>query len=112
MKNDINENDFETLIRLHDKSRLNEYQIKESEACGCFYCCRIFLTNMFVDKLHWCDEDSSHKGKARTAVCPNCFIDSIVALESIDSLSVEVLMQMRAHWFTAIDVDEWFCLNT
>jgi len=107
MKNNIDENDVDKLIRLHNRSRYNEYQIRESEACGCFYCCRIYLTVNIIDEFQWCDESSVCKGRGRTAICPNCSIDSILTVDSTDSLTEELLQQMHGHWFTKIDVDEW-----
>lgn len=44
--------------------------LKNEKKCGCFYCCKIFSPNEIED---WCEDEPD-----RTAICPYCWIDSVI----------------------------------
>ena len=64
----------------------------ESQKCGCFYCKSTFNTNEIND---WTDEDDE---RGKTALCPNCGIDSVLSDEfPIDDN--EFLKEMNKEYF-------------
>jgi hypothetical protein len=63
----LNSND--PLIRAHEYCILNRAELERSDACGCFYCERIFHPNEINE---WTDDE-------KTALCPYCGIDSVPA---------------------------------
>lgn len=64
-----------------------------SQNCGCFYCLRIFPSNMVVD---WCDSDKDDIGQ--TGLCSYCGIDSLIC-DADMAFDVHFLEEMYAYWF-------------
>jgi hypothetical protein len=71
----------------------NEGAILESENCGCFYCRRVFPAYMVEDYSYEPD------GRPKTAICPYCMIDSVLADAQWKDLSLEFLEKMNHYWF-------------
>ena len=83
------------LLEAHRHCTLNQQEIARSAVCGCFYCCSIYpaaaITQWLEDKVD---------GKAgRTALCPKCGIDSVLASASEAPITAEFLAAMRQRWF-------------
>ncbi len=70
----------------------NEKELKYSNKCGCFYCLRIYNPNEIKE---WIEEKSG----AKTALCPYCGIDSIIAESDDYELCRELLKYMYNIWF-------------
>lgn len=83
-------NDF--LKRAHKASIYHETKILNSKLCGCFYCKETFEPKMI---LEWTDWNSN---KERTAICPNCEIDSVLD-DKFPVEDKEFLKQMNKFWF-------------
>ena len=66
----------------------------ESEKCGCFYCLAIFTSDKITK---WIDEDKEGIGK--TALCPECEIDSVIGDRDVKDITPEFLQKMHAYWF-------------
>ena len=79
-------------------SYCNRKYIEKSERCGCYYCLKQFSSN---DINQWWDEDGT--GIGQTAVCPFCWIDSVIG-DSEAVITEELLEEMREYWFS-IKVD-------
>lgn len=63
--------------------------LEQSDACGCFYCERIFFA---VEIDEWTDDE-------QTALCPHCGIDSVLPSAPGFQLSKEFLHRMHERWF-------------
>ncbi len=75
------------------KSFKNRQDIEKSKQCGCYYCLKQFSSTQIKQ---WLDEDE--KGIGQTAVCPFCWIDSVVG-DSEVVITEEFLEEMREYWF-------------
>ena len=67
----------------------NRSELRNSEACGCFYCEKVFSPTEITD---WVDD-------GETPMCPYCGIDSVLASASGFQLSKHLLQRMNAYWF-------------
>lgn len=76
------------------KSFKNRQYIETSKQCGCYYCLKQFSSSQINQ---WWDEDE--KGIGQTAVCPFCWIDSVVG-DSMVYITKEFLEDMREYWFS------------
>jgi len=85
--------DEETLEAAHDHSFLNEEALKVSTNAGCFSCGKVFPANIIT---RWCKERQG----GRTAVCPHCSIDSVIADSSGLPLTPAFLQAMEERWFS------------
>ena len=90
-KHDLNAPDH---IRAHCNSSNHRTELMESDACGCFYCVKIFPPTE-IDS--WIPE--SPAGELATALCPHCGIDSVIGTKSGFPITTEFLSRMRDHWF-------------
>lgn len=70
----------------------NEKELNSSNKCGCFYCLKIYNTNKIKE---WIEENSGNK----TALCPYCEIDSVIAESDEYELCEELLKYMYNIWF-------------
>ncbi len=57
-------------------------------------------------EIQWCDVDSS---TAKTAICPSCGIDSLLALDSNRSDEQKLIRLMNSYWLSTNTCD--FLLN-
>jgi hypothetical protein len=78
------------LIKAHQHSSNNLKEIEASSICGCFYCEKTFSPDQ-IEK--WID-------KGRCAICPFCFIDSVIGDKSeLPVTEPNFLKQMHDFWF-------------
>lgn len=75
----------------HRHSFENEEEIKASETCGCFSCCRTFAPNEIED---WVDD-----ADGKTALCPYCHTDAVIGDASGLPLDKTFLHAMNLRWF-------------
>jgi hypothetical protein len=71
----------------------NRKDIEKSKQCRCYYCLKQFSPSQINQ---WWDEDE--KGIGQTAVCPFCWIDSVIGDNSTE-ITEEFLLGMRGYWF-------------
>ena len=71
----------------------NWSNVKRSELCGCYHCCRIFSSSEVTECIP--DNDLT------TAVCPHCGIDAVLGDASGIPLQKDILEELRAYWFGA-----------
>ena len=76
-------------ISAHEWSSYHRGTLRESEACGCFYCLEVFPPSEIED---WTDDDD-------TALCPKCGIDSVISSVSGYPIERSFLQKMHDHWF-------------
>lgn len=69
----------------------NRVAIEESEACGCYYCLRVFSKH---DIVEWTD-------KGETAICPHCAVDSVLAQSHGIALDEPTLKEIHDYWFVS-----------
>jgi hypothetical protein len=81
-------------LAAHAHSSDHRKEVLRSEVCGCFYCLEIFRPARILD---WVDEDIEGIGK--TALCPECGIDSVIGSASGYPISKDFLRSMHDHWF-------------
>ena len=74
----------------HDKCRNHREQILTSNICGCFYCLEIFKPSEIEE---WTDEDE--QGIGTTALCPYCYIDSVIGSGSGIEITKQFLERMN-----------------
>ena len=60
----------------HKHSIFNQKEIMVSELCGCFDCLKTFCPE---EIFNWCDKGNP---KGSTAICPYCYVDSIIGSKS------------------------------
>jgi hypothetical protein len=77
----------------HKHSFRNEEAVRASVNAGCFHCCEVFAANTIK---RWVTENEW----GRTAVCPHCGIDSVIAESSGLPVTREFLQWMEEYWFT------------
>ena len=83
------------LVEAHRAAKGNKADLAKSGRCGCFYCLSVYDPSEIV---RWVDS-------GRTAICPKCSIDSVLASFSPTSESgwpvddANFLGQMHARWF-------------
>lgn len=61
------------------------------QKCGCFFCLKIFNPKEITDWI----EDRYDK----TALCPNCGIDSVIGEYTGFPITYEFLKKMKKYWF-------------
>ena len=75
----------------HQYSTSNQQRILSSKRCGCFFCNKIFESNL-VFEYYMKDKNGP------TAICPFCGVDSLLPDSSVE-LSLELLKDMHSIWF-------------
>ena len=68
----------------------NRQALSSDQACGCFFCLRIFDAK----EINWLDETDD------TAMCPHCGIDAVIGESSGIPITKQFLKSMREYWFT------------
>jgi len=76
------------VIEAHKASSRNRDTVLRSEVCGCFYCCRILKP---AEVTQWTIND--------TAICPYCWVDSVLGSASGYPVTPEFLKAMAGYWF-------------
>jgi hypothetical protein len=85
----------EYLDQAHKHSIYHEKEIDASEICGCFCCCAMFPPSEITE---WADEENP---KGKTAICPKCDIDSVIASASgFPVTDPDFLNAMYEKWFS------------
>jgi len=79
---------IQKLLDAHKTSSHNKDLIKRSKVCSCFFCGRVFPSNE-VDS--WTTD--------KTALCPYCFIDSVLPDASGFPLDRAFLEEMHHYFF-------------
>ena len=92
MNNSISLNNVHSAHK-HSSNHYNE--IYQSKLCGCFYCLEIYSPNKIKQ---WIKENKENK----TALCPNCGIDSVIGSQSLYPITKEFLQAMKDRWFSEI----------
>ena len=82
------------IVRAHKHGHKNRDEILRSEACGCFYCLRVYPPSRIDD---WVEDKP-----IPTAICPACGIDSVIGSASGFPINKEFLEKLRAYWFRGI----------
>lgn len=86
----MNNSEFD-LDAIHQRSFGNEQQLMSTKQAGCFDCLSIFPV---VDIKAWVDDKPT-----RTALCPICSTDSVLAYEGAIPFSQELLQTMHDAYF-------------
>jgi hypothetical protein len=82
--------DLDFLKAAHRHSSRHRDELKASALCGCFFCLAAYSP---TEVKEWCDDE-------RTALCPRCGIDSVLADQpSVPVTEATFLKAMREHWF-------------
>ena len=76
----------------HQYSISNKQSVLSSDRCGCFFCQKIFESNMI-------SETYINDKNGETAICPFCGVDAILPDSKVD-LSEALLEDMYKVWFT------------
>ena len=82
---------LEDLMRIHQHSIFNEDRLKSIHRAGCFSCESILQIDEIKD---WVDAPPN-----RTALCPHCGIDSVLAEDADLELSDALLKTMYEFFF-------------
>ena len=86
----------EVLEAAHKHSLYNHREILHSCSCGCFYCGAVFTPSALNDDADWTDDYAQE----RTALCPECMIDSVLGDASGYPVTDEEFLEaMREYWF-------------
>jgi hypothetical protein len=89
---------------LHTYSNMNKHAIEASDQVGCF-CCRKIWDPHITPIERWIDGPYNsrmpHTGSKdnRTALCPFCAIDAVLARLSVGEITPEMLRAMCDYWF-------------
>jgi len=81
------------LTEIHKLCFENEARLKVAKKAGCFDCVSIFSTS---EVNQWIDDKLF-----RTALCPKCFTDAVLADDGDISLSMEILQAMHEKYFSS-----------
>ena len=79
------------IISAHKFCTNNREYLQKDKKCGCFYCLKIFdhaeIENWVLDP------------PIGTAICPYCFIDSVIGESSGLPITTEFLTELNKYWF-------------
>lgn len=81
----------DVLRAAHKASFQNEQVMNESTMCGCFFCCRVYPV---AEVVNWRPDR-----EGLTAICPYCWVDSVIPNASGWPLTDKFLAKMRRRWF-------------
>lgn len=89
------------LLAAHKHSSLHRAEIEQSASCACFHCLSTFAPSAITEWIDWpVDTPKDQRTDAgKTAICPECGIDSVLGSASGYPLTQQFLLEMRAHWF-------------
>lgn len=84
------------LKQIHSECGWHEKAILNSELCGCFNCLSQFPPSQITD---WIEESPDcPRGAGKTAMCPNCDIDTVLPDSVKGGLSEELLELMQKEY--------------
>lgn len=90
----MTEKKYERYYGLAGKASYENWDnVKSSQMCGCYYCCRIFPSSEVTD-ADWVPD-----AHGRTVVCPYCGIDSVLGDASPIPVQGDVLEELHEHMF-------------
>jgi hypothetical protein len=73
----------------HRHCTANEDELRQSKVAGCFYCTSVFPATAVTQFLE----------NERTALCPECMIDSVLGDASGFPITAGFLAEMHQYWF-------------
>jgi hypothetical protein len=73
----------------HRHCTANEDELRQSKVAGCFYCTSVFPATAVSQFLK----------NERTALCPECMIDSVLGDASGVPITPDFLAEMHQYWF-------------
>ncbi|MDR1027366.1 MAG: hypothetical protein LBL46_03040 [Rickettsiales bacterium] len=76
----------------HEHCLGNWQAVKQSKVCGCFYCGKLLSADAITDFI-------TEPSGSKTAICPECGIDSIIGDASGVELSKDFMNKMHLAWF-------------
>lgn len=79
----------ELLEKACELSFKNREMVEKSAKCGCYNCCKIYDA-----KLVW-----EYVDDGETALCPMCYIDSVLPDTCGVKLDGEMLKKLQEKWF-------------
>ena len=83
--------------KIHSHCGWHYEEVKNSKICGCFCCLKIFSASEIVE---WIDEpEDCPRGAGKTAVCPNCGIDTVLPESADYQLCDEFIHAMGKEFF-------------
>ncbi len=85
----------EQLKKAHSFSNNHKAALERPQKCGCFYCMEIFDSTEIKEWL--IDDNPCDQGG--TALCPYCYIDSVIGESSGYPIIKEFLNEMNKKWF-------------
>lgn len=77
------------IISAHKFSKKNRHALKKDTRCGCFFCLKIFSPEEITDWIPFED----------TALCPYCYVDSVIGESSGAPITEGFLKEMKDYWF-------------
>lgn len=89
---------MEDYIEAHKFSNNHMEQLKKDKLCGCFNCLRIYSPSEIEEWLISEDENNLCD-RYGTAICPYCYIDSVIGESSGYPITKEFLAKMKEAWF-------------
>jgi hypothetical protein len=81
--------------KIHKLCIGNEQSLLQASMAGCFCCLKIFDPCTIDD---WIDDKP-----IRSACCPHCGIDAVLAGDESLDLTAKLLKAMKAHYFDTIN---------
>jgi hypothetical protein len=69
----------------------NKFILESAGLCGCFYCCTIFP---YSNINEWVNDTLD-----QTALCPNCYLDTVIPKNEEYPLTTDFLHFMHQRWF-------------
>ena len=85
----------EEVTKAHKFSNNHMEALKKDKVCGCFSCLKIFSPSEIQEWII-SNNDCDRLG---TAVCPFCYVDSIIGESSGFPITKEFLRAMNKRWF-------------
>ena len=92
------------LTAFHKLCGWHEDAVRASTQCGCFDCLRLFPASGISQWIE--EQETSARGRGRTAVCPACGMDTVLPESPDYVLSVELLSAMHKRWLDEPESDE------
>ena len=74
----------------HAHSENNKDELMKDSLCGCFYCLEFFSPTEIKEWI---------KDTKGTALCPYCFVDSVIGKYTGYPITKEFLAEMHKEWF-------------
>ena len=90
----MSEKKYKDYYALAGKASFENWKsVKNSQLCGCYYCCSIFHSSEVTD------EDWTLDIHGRTVLCPRCGIDAVIGDASGIPIQEDVLEELHQEKF-------------